>query len=172
MSKSLTLGLLLLVFACGAVADHKLEMRATLDGYQEVPSVSTAATGEFTASLVGNGTALEFTLSYSGLEGGNASAAHIHLGQKGVNGGVIVHLCGTGKPPCPATAGSISGAIVAADVVGPGAQGITAGEFDELLRAVRAGVTYVNVHNATFPGGEIRGQIETRGDRGKAQGHQ
>jgi hypothetical protein len=39
------------------------------------------------------------------------------------------------------------------------AQGLEPGEFDELVDAIRAGVTYVNVHTTKFPGGEIRGQI-------------
>ena len=45
-------------------------------------------------------------------------------------------------------------------MIGPANQGIAAGEFDELVRAIRAGVTYANVHSEKFPGGEIRGQIE------------
>jgi hypothetical protein len=43
--------------------------------------------------------------------------------------------------------------------VGPAGQGIAAGEFDELVRAIKAGVTYANVHSEMFPGGEIRGQL-------------
>ena len=39
-------------------------------------------------------------------------------------------------------------------------QGIAAGEFDELVDAIRAGVTYANVHTATFQTGEIRAQLE------------
>jgi CHRD domain-containing protein len=35
----------------------------------------------------------------------------------------------------------------------------TAGEFAELLAAIRAGYVYANVHSALFPGGEIRGQL-------------
>jgi hypothetical protein len=38
-------------------------------------------------------------------------------------------------------------------------RGISAGEFDELLKAIRAGATYVNVHSTRWPGGEIRSQI-------------
>jgi len=48
-------------------------------------------------------------------------------------------------------------------VIGPAGQGIAAGEFAELLAAIRAGKTYANVHSAKFPGGEIRAQL---GDRG------
>jgi hypothetical protein len=43
--------------------------------------------------------------------------------------------------------------------VGPTGQGIAAGEFAELVRAIKAGRTYVNVHTTKYPGGEIRGQI-------------
>ena len=59
----------------------------------------------------------------------------------------------------------VTGTITAANVVGPVGQGITAGEFEELVRAILAGVTYVNVHNATFPSGEIRGQINDDNQR-------
>jgi CHRD domain len=56
----------------------------------------------------------------------------------------------------PAT---ISGTATADDVVGPTGQGIAPGEFDEVLDAIRAGVTYANVHSSTFGGGEIRAQL-------------
>jgi hypothetical protein len=44
-------------------------------------------------------------------------------------------------------------------VIGPAGQGIAAGEFSELVDALRAGRAYANVHSSKFPGGEIRGQI-------------
>ncbi len=56
---------------------------------------------------------------------------------------------------------------MAAHVIGPSGQGISAGEFDEIVAAIRAGVAYVNVHTTGFPGGEIRGQIGVRGNSGE-----
>jgi hypothetical protein len=76
-----------------------------------------------------------------------------------VNGGVAAFLCGGPKPACPAS-GTATGTITAADVIGPGGQGIAAGQFAELVRMMRAGVTYVNVHTSMFGGGEIRGQVK------------
>ena len=50
-----------------------------------------------------------------------------------------------------------------ADVIGAAAgQGIEAGDFDEILAAMRAGIAYANVHTTKWPGGEIRGQLERR----------
>jgi hypothetical protein len=50
-------------------------------------------------------------------------------------------------------------------VIGPSVQGITAGEFDEILAAIRAGKAYANVHSTTWPGGEIRGQLNDPNER-------
>jgi hypothetical protein len=49
-----------------------------------------------------------------------------------------------------------------ADVVGPNAQGIAPGEWDAFIAALRAGMGYANVHDATYPGGEIRAQINNQ----------
>jgi CHRD domain len=142
--------------------------KATLIGYEEVPSISTVASGEFRAKL-GAGPTIDYTLSYTNIQ--NAFAAHIHFGARGVNGGVSAFLCGGGdKDPCPPTGGTVTGTIDAADIIGPTEQGIAPGEIQELIQAMRAGVTYANVHTSNgvappnqgpgdFPGGEIRGQI-------------
>ena len=141
------------------------DFAARLSGYQEVPAVSTSGRGRFHARLSRDEETLRFVLRYSRLEA-PATAAHIHFGQRFVAGGVAAFLCGggpTSKPPCPAGTGdetvTVSGSITAADVVGPEGQGISPGEFDELLRALRHEVTYVNVHSSLFPTGEIRGQV-------------
>jgi hypothetical protein len=104
-------------------------------------------------------TAIQYALSYANLEG-TANVAHIHFGQRGVAGGISAFLCGGGgKPACP-PAGTVTGMVTAADIIGPAAQGIEPGQFLELVRAMRAGVTYANVHSLPqWPQGEIRGQI-------------
>jgi CHRD domain-containing protein len=49
--------------------------------------------------------------------------------------------------------------VTASDVVAVPAQGLTAGSFADLVRILRSGDAYVNVHTTNFPGGEIRAQI-------------
>lgn len=92
----------------------------------------------------------------------------MHFGQRGVAGGVSFFFCGGGgKPACPATtSGTVTGTVVAADVVGPAAQGIQPGDLAAILQMIRAGLGYANMHTPNHPAGEIRGQIEVRGGRG------
>ncbi|MBM3794625.1 MAG: CHRD domain-containing protein [Acidobacteria bacterium] len=69
-------------------------LRANLTTYQEVPAVATTATGSFNAKINDAGTAVEFELAYKGVQGGNATMAHIHLGTRRTNGGVVAFFCG------------------------------------------------------------------------------
>ena len=146
------------------------QLRASLDGYQEVPVVSTTGHGAFRATVTQTDDGFAYRLSYAALEG-DVQQAHIHLGQPAVNGGISVFLCSNlgngpaGTQACPPPPATVTGTIDAADVIGPTAQGIAPGELAELLRAMRAGVTYANVHSTKFPSGEIRGQIRARGGR-------
>jgi CHRD domain len=147
-----------------------------LVGYQEVPSVSTSGTAEFRARISNDETQIQYQLSYSALEG-DVQQSHIHIGQKGVNGGITVFLCtNLGNGPagtqlCPPSPATIQGTITAADVspnipatAAARTQGLDSGELNELIKALRAGATYVNVHSTKWPGGEIRSQID--GNRG------
>ena len=89
----------------------------------------------------------------------------MHFGNRNIAGGISAFLCGGGsKPPCPQS-GTVTGTITAADVIGPAAQGIEPGAMAELIRAMRAGETYANVHSSKFPGGEIRAQINDKNQR-------
>ena len=144
---------------------HRNAFKARLGGYQEVPSISTTGSGELRLKVNPAGTEISYTLTYSGLQGGAASAAHIHFAQSGVSGGILAFLCGAPKPACPAAPATVTGTIVAADIQAIAAQGIVAGDMAAALRAIRAGVTYANVHTPTYSG-EIRGQLWAHG-RGK-----
>lgn len=142
------------------------ELRTQLIGYEEVPAISTTGNGEFRARISRDESEIEYQLSYADLEA-PVLQAHIHFGQPGVNGGIVVFLCTNlgngpaGTQPCPSPPATITGTLTASDMVGTAtAQGIAVGEFDELIRAIRAGKAYVNVHSMMFPGGEIRGQID------------
>ena len=153
------------------------QVRGFMTGYQEVPVVSTAASGKFQARVSEAGDAIAYKLSYTGLEG-NVTQAHIHFGQRSVNGGISAWLCSNVGPPntpagtqaCPAPPATIEGTIKAENIVGPSSQGIAAGELGELLRAIRAGVTYANVHSSTFPGGEVRSQLRGGWGKGGSKG--
>lgn len=140
--------------------DNRARMKANLSGYQEAPPVSTKGSGDFRAQLNDSRTGIEFELRYEDLSSA-PSAAYIQFGQPGVNGGMLVALCGGAKPACPAT-GPVTGTLLAADVLAIADQGIVAGDFDAAFRAIRSGNTYVNVKTANFPDGEIRGQIRGR----------
>ena len=145
----------LLAAASAARAQDTVKAKL-LHGFFEVPANSTTGSGELTGTL--DADSIDYTLSYTGIPTA-VTAAHIHVGQMDVNGGVSAFLCGGGgKPACPPS-GSVTGTIVAADVIGPTGQGVGPGEFEELVAAMRAGVTYANVHSSQFPGGEIRGQL-------------
>lgn len=146
------------------IADDQSKVRAKLQGFKEVPAVSTPARGSFTAVIDRNASMISYELTFAGLQG-TAQQSHIHFGQLHVNGGISVFLCSNlgngpaGTQACPPE-GTIKGIIRTIDVIGPGGQGIGAGEFAELLSAITAGVAYVNVHTTTFPAGEIRGQLK------------
>lgn len=163
--KLLTLVILLGLLPTAAQAQER-KFKATLVPTEEVPALSNLGAGFFNLLIDFGDTSFNFSLTYSGISGTGTTQSHIHLGQKGVNGGIMVFFCtnlGNSNPPgapaCPAN-GTVGGTITAANVgTGAAAQGITTGEFAEVLKAIRAGAVYVNVHSALFPGGEIRGQL-------------
>jgi CHRD domain len=160
-------GALTAVGVAGAVAlaQGGNDFKGKLTGYQEVPALSTSGNGTFRASVRNGGSEIRYRLTYARLEA-KPTQAHIHLGQRAVNAGVIVFLCDNtgggpaGTQPCPDPPATVTGTLRPADVIGPAAQGIAPGEFGELVRAIRAGATYANVHTEKYAGGEIRAQLE------------
>ena len=148
------------------------QSKGALNGYQEVPAVSSTGSGTFHAAVSQTGDKIAYKLSYSDLEG-DVTQAHIHFGQRGVNGGIVAFLCSNlgngpaGTQACPPSPATVEGTIEAGDIVGAAAaQGIAAGELGEVLRAIKAGVAYANVHTTKHPGGEVRSQLRGGWGRG------
>jgi CHRD domain-containing protein len=145
------------------------QIGALLTGYEESPSVSTTGTGTFTATIAPNGKAILYSETYSGLQG-TVTQSHIHVGQLGVNGSIVIFLCQTATnpdptglaPACPQE-GTVSGTITAANVIAGAMapQQLAAGDLAGVIAAIGAGAAYANVHTNISPGGEIRGQIRT-----------
>jgi Cu/Zn superoxide dismutase len=154
---------LVTVPACGddEPAGPATSFTATLSGANEVPPVTTPATGNATFTVSGD--QITYTVNVTNLQ--NAVVAHIHIAPEGENGLVRMNLCGTGDPEPPCTSGT--------GVLATGTNGATVGSpaitFDSLLSAMRTGGAYVNVHTdapgctpgdpGCNPGGEIRGQV-------------
>jgi hypothetical protein len=146
---------------------------AVLTGPQETPAILSGATGTFTAHLNPDGTSVHYVLHYEGFAANRTVfVAHIHVGQRGQAGSVTVFFCGGGgRPDCTSPDGTFEADFSAADVMGIMGQDLDPGDFDKVLAAMRAGLTYCNVHtrgtppDMGHPGGEIRGQILPRRHR-------
>ncbi|GAB2594895.1 CHRD domain-containing protein [Ramlibacter solisilvae] len=149
------------------IAARAERIRATLTGYEEVPSVSTVASGEFVGMISRDEQSIDYQLTYTELQG-TVTQAHIHVAQPSVNGSIVIWLCQTatnpgptGTQPCTPGSGTLTGTITASNVVAGAttSQQLAAGELAEVIAAMRAGAVYVNVHTNLSPGGEVRGQI-------------
>jgi hypothetical protein len=125
-------------FSSAQPAAAHFRLSATLNAGQEIPKQAVknqAGHGSFTGTLVG--TKLTWKLTFAKLTG-PAVAAHIHLGAMGKSGNVIVPLCAA-----DCKSGLTGTATVSAS----------------LLATIKKHGTYVNVHTAKNPNGEIRGQV-------------
>jgi len=142
----------------GADDEPERQFTAELQGRNEAPLTLSAGRGTLSLTVNDTDSSVHFVLEYSGLLTA-VGAAHIHVGQPNVNGGVTVFFCGGGgRPACP-TQGTVTGDFTANDVLGLASQQLEPNNLAKLLTAIRAGKTYANVHTATSPAGEIRGQI-------------
>jgi len=151
--------------------DRDNRLSARLLGINEVPSVSTGATGRLTATISRDEQSIEYELTFSGLQGVVAQS-HIHIARPNVNGGIVLWLCqGTSRAPAAVAAstpecpqeGTVTGTLTNASVTPVATQQIGLNELDEIIALIRAGAAYANVHTAPSPGGEIRGQVRVGG---------
>ena len=176
------------VTTVSAVGANAQQFQANFSGFQEtgpLPGPTAAETGAILSN--GQGTlalnlnqpagTLIFTLTFSGLSA-PVTQAHIHFGKVHVPGGIIVFFCTNlnngpvGTQNCPAGGGTVSGTITGANIVGPAAQNIPAGDFAGLVAALLSDTAYGNIHTSKFPAGEIRGQIHQVDQQGQNQNQQ
>jgi CHRD domain len=158
--------------------DDDRSVRTHLVGYNETPlTINTTASGDFKARISEDGSAIQYELTWHDLSSG-VLQSHIHFGRPAITGGIVLFLCTNLAPPanvptpqaCPTTnPATITGTLTAADVIPlpvTGGQAIDSGAagFAEILKAIRAGATYVNVHTTNHLGGEIRGRLAAHTD--------
>jgi len=129
--------------ACGSMqssSGNTASYHATLSGSQEVPPKPGAGTGEADVQVNTSTNTVSWKVTYSGLSG-PATAGHIHgPAAPGANAGVMVPFSSVGSSPFQ------------------GQAQITPAQAADIA----AGRTYVNIHTAAAPGGEIRGQLQKR----------
>ena len=166
----------------GASADggKSSSVSTNLTGYQETPAtINSSGSGEFAAKISADGTEIQYVLRYRDLST-NVLQSHIHFGRPALTGGIVLFLCTNLNPPagvptppaCPqAPVGggtqTVTGTLTAANMLvpnlasNPASQGIDPGAagFAEVVKAIRNGAAYANVHTAKVPSGEIRGAL-------------
>lgn len=178
MKRNFVLGLTL-ALAVGIPANAQKVFKAKLAGVHETPIVVSTGSGHATVWIGDDEKSIKYELIFSGLEGntvpsGKVLFAHIHVGRPTVVGGVAVFFCGGGnsaatQAACPVS-GTLTGTWTAADVVGPTSQGIDPANqgaddaFARLVKSIKSGLSYANVHTTRSAGGEIRGQLHPAWD--------
>ena len=128
--------------------------KAKLTGKEVAPAVTTTAKGEADFKLSKDGKELTYRLTVKGIE--NVTAAHIHTGKMGENGGPVAGLFAGPKKADKFSGELAKGAIMDKDLIGPLAGKTVA----DLVTMIKEGGAYVNVHTDKYPDGEIRGQIK------------
>jgi hypothetical protein len=168
MRKTMVLAALLVTLvAFVPCAQAQTNIITRMRAYDEVPALSTPGVGFFQGTISADRSTITYQLSYTNLAG-KVLQSHIHIGQEGVNGGIMIFLCSNlgngpaGTQACPPPPATITGTLTAAGVIGPSSQGVAPGQIFFVSRAILASRAYANLHTDLFPAGEIRGQIKVQ----------
>src|ERR1700692_4953425 len=175
------IGATFLIIVMGSVAaDKEMTLRTKLVPYNETPStINSTGSGEFKATISADGTTIDYEETFQDLSS-TVTQSHIHFGRPALTGGIVLFLCynpalitapaGVPTPPiCPTTSpATVTGTLTEANVIGVPGQGIDPGAagFSEMIKAIKNGATYVNVHSVLHPSGEIRGRLGGRNSKG------
>src|SRR6478752_4827173 len=123
-----------------------------LSGKNEVPPKDTKATGTATFNVIGTDS-ITYTVHVKDMQ--MVTAAHIHQGNAGENGPVLVTLYNNPTPSAMTNGELAKGTITATNLEGP----LAGKQITDLISMIKSGGTYANVHTTANPMGEIRGQI-------------
>ena len=147
----------------------RVEVRANfhirLSGNQQVPAIDTDAFGFASVRFIHNGTALNFRVVVCNIA--NVTLSHIHVGAAGTNGPVVIHFFDQPLAPFSSSHGChtlAEGTRTQSDLVTHSDSTPPINNWDDFVRALFAGNTYVNVHTSAHPVGEIRGQLVSHGN--------
>jgi hypothetical protein len=146
----------------GGGSMRSLNFVAPASGDQEVPARDTDARGNAVFNVSADGESMSYRLIVANIE--NVTQAHIHLGQRGANGGVVAWLYGNfaTTPPTafPGGGGPVNGVLATGTITSASLVGALAGQpLSALINHIKSNGAYVNVHTSQFPPGEVRGQI-------------
>jgi hypothetical protein len=137
-----------------ATAAGATHFKARLSGTEESPAVETKTSGEAIFKLAKGGKKLIYELKVK--DGENITAAHIHAGKKGEEGPIVVPLFGGAKKEGMFSGVLAKGTITDKDLTGP----LAGKTLKDLIKMIKEGDAYVNVHTVAHPPGEVRGQIK------------
>jgi len=140
----LALAMALTLTACGGGDDESVSsppttsvtLAAVMSGDQELPPTITGALGNGTLTLESPTRVLSGSFTVNGM---SATAGHVHLGNTGANGAVIVPMTSTGAGIFTVPTGTVL--------------------TEAQATAFASGGLYFNAHSTDNPGGEVRGQI-------------
>jgi hypothetical protein len=133
---------------------------AHLNADNEVPANASNGQGQVSFTLNDEGTALEYRLIVANTT--SITQAHIHCGEAGVNGPVVVFLFGLDPAGVNQNGILAEGTITAENIIARDSSAACMGglnSMETLLEKMRNGGAYVNVHTLALPAGVIRGQI-------------
>jgi hypothetical protein len=143
-----------------------------LSGHAEIPERETSAQGQLKLQLSPDGETLAYKLIATNID--NVFQAHLHLAASTANGPIVAWLYPSAPPAVPIP-GRHTGVLAEGEITASSLMGPLAGQpLSRLLEEIMAGNIYANVHTndfvdpantgpGDFPGGEIRGQVETGG---------
>lgn len=156
-SITLLLFLVMLGVSSLAVAQNR-NFRTHLTGSEEVDPIGTRAQGQAVFQLSKDGEGLRFRLMVANIE--DILQAHIHFGEAGENGPIVLWLYPAG-PPAVLIEGRFNGVLAQGTVTEANLVGPLEGQpLSALIELMELGMAYVNVHTSENPGGEVRGQIK------------